>query len=357
MADFRRVVADRFGKPDVLRLVEGEPMPTPQSGEVRVAIEASGIGFTDTAVRRGKYLAYRGGTPFTPGYDLIGTVDALGPGVTSLAVGDRVADIPVVGGYASHIVRPASQLVRITKALDPAIAACVPLVWMTAWQMLVRIRPIPSGSWILIGSAGGGVGTAMLELARYLGLRTIGTCSPRDFAKVRARGGLPIDDNDSDLVGKVRATAQGGVAAAFDAMGGSSARMAHSCISPGGMFVSYGAQDLLKGTGSIFGTLVDFIHYKLLWNRPAWLGGYGISRFYLITDQRKLYPEQFEEDVRFLCEALADGRLEPPEVQRIGLSGVREAHEQLERHSVPKKFVIDMSLECDLPRVISSSCD
>ena len=345
MTQYRKIVADSFGGPDVLRLVEDAPLPVPGDGEVRVAIDAAGIGFTDTAVRRGKYFAYRDGTPFTPGYDFIGTVDALGAGVSGLQVGDRVADIPVTGSYATHIVRPASQLAPVTRELDPTIAVCVPLVWLTAWQMLVRLRPIPKGSWILVVGAGGGVGTAMLELARHLGLRAIGTCGQHDFAQVEERGGVPLDYNDPALVAKVREISGGGVAAAFDAMGGASARAAHACTVKGGMFVGYGAQDLLTGNGTLLGTMLDFARYKLLWNRPQWLGGRGMSCFYIITDHREAHPEQFDEDAAYLCNALADGTLRPPEIQRIGLSGVQAAHERLEEGSPDAKFIIDMTLE------------
>ena len=344
MRTSERIVVRAFGGPEVLELEHGAPIPDPGPGQVRVAVDAAGVGFTDTATRRGTNPGYRGGLPVTPGFDVVGTVDALGPGATDVSVGDRVADIPGTGGYATYLVRPADCLVRITPALDPAIAVCVPLIWTTAWQLLTRVRLVPRGSWVLVVGASGGVGTAMLTLAHHLGLRVIGTSSAARRPAVEAFGATAFDYRDPDLVRRVTEASGGGVAAAFDAIGGRSAERAYACVRPGGLFVGYGAQHLMSGRGSLLGTARDAARVAVLWNRPRALGGRGIaSRLYTIERQRAKHPNHYIDDVQCLCDKLADGTLPPPALDRIALSGVRAAHAALDAGANDRKFVIDMT--------------
>ncbi|MBY0392343.1 MAG: alcohol dehydrogenase catalytic domain-containing protein, partial [Novosphingobium sp.] len=117
----------RFGGPEVLQLVTEDTLPVPGPGEVRVKVLAAGTGFTDTFIRMGRYPDFKGPLPFTPGYDLVGVVDALGEGVTGPAVGTMVADMSVVGGYTQYALRPASSLVPVPEGIDPAEAVCLPL--------------------------------------------------------------------------------------------------------------------------------------------------------------------------------------------------------------------------------------
>ena len=133
-------------------------VPAPGPGEVRLRVEAAGVGYTDTILRRGRYAAYTGGLPLTPGYDVVGTIDAIGSGVTGLGIGDRVADMPVSGAYAQYLVRAADGVVPVPADLDPTLAVEVPLMWVTAWQMLSRIAPLPAGSSVLVVGASGSVG-------------------------------------------------------------------------------------------------------------------------------------------------------------------------------------------------------
>ncbi|HRD99036.1 MAG TPA: alcohol dehydrogenase catalytic domain-containing protein, partial [Rubrivivax sp.] len=110
---WHRIVIDEFGPPEVMQLRAAEELPEPQVGEVRVRVLAAGTGSTDTLVRRGQYPGVKGRLPLTPGYDWVGVVDALGPGVDGFAVGDRVADLSVTGGYTQLLCVPATRLVPV----------------------------------------------------------------------------------------------------------------------------------------------------------------------------------------------------------------------------------------------------
>src|ERR1700749_2114428 len=139
-----------FGGPEVLELAEEATIPEPGPGEVRIKVLAAGTGFTDSFIRRGRYLDFKGPLPFTPCYDLVGVVEKAGPGVSAPLEGEMVADLCVVGGYTQYAIRPARFLVPVPDGLDPAEAVCVPLAYLTALQMLTRYRRLSSGATILV---------------------------------------------------------------------------------------------------------------------------------------------------------------------------------------------------------------
>ena len=194
----------RFGGPEVLELAEEQTVPAPGPGEVRIKVLAAGTGFTDTFIRRGRYPDFKGPLPFTPGYDLVGVVETTGPDVTAPREGQLVADLCVVGGYSQYAIRPARFLVPVSKGVDPAEAVCIPLAYLTAFQMLTRYRSLPRGAAILVIGASGTVGMALLDLARHSGLETIGTCSAANTPAVEHFGAVAIDYRAGDFVAAVR---------------------------------------------------------------------------------------------------------------------------------------------------------
>src|SRR5271166_6497264 len=133
---WQHVIISRFGGPEVLQVVEESAIPEPGPGDVRIKVLAAGTGFTDTMIRRGRYPDFKGPLPFTPGYEIVGMVDEAGPGVAEPRVGEIVADLCVVGGYAQYAVRPARFLVPVPDGVDTAEAVCIPLAYLTGFQML-----------------------------------------------------------------------------------------------------------------------------------------------------------------------------------------------------------------------------
>src|SRR5580658_8270880 len=183
---WQRIRISRFGGPEVLQLAEETTIPDPGPGEVRIKVVAAGTGFTDSFIRRGRYPDFKGPLPFVPGYELVGIVEKAGPGVAAPREGELVADLCVVGGYAQHAIRPADWLVRVPEGVDLAEAVCIPLAYLTAFQMLTRYRRLAPGATILVVGASGTVGTALLDLARHYGLKAIGTCSAANMAIVES---------------------------------------------------------------------------------------------------------------------------------------------------------------------------
>src|SRR5271157_6411069 len=195
----------RFGGPEVLETTEEATIPEPGPGEVRIKVLAAGTGFTDTMIRRGRYPDFKGPLPFTPGYEIVGVVEKTGAGVAAPREGETVADLCVVGGYTQYAIRPARFLVPVPDGVDPAEAVCIPLAYLTAFQMLTRYRRLPPGATILVIGASGTVGTALLDLARHLRLKAIGTCSAANMPIVESFGATAIDYRAGDFVSAVRA--------------------------------------------------------------------------------------------------------------------------------------------------------
>src|SRR6266498_965753 len=165
----KRVVVERYGGPEVLKMVD-EDDPRPGPGEVRVRVLAAGVSFSDALIRAGTYL---GGPkpPFTPGYELVGVVEALGPGCGRLREGDRVGALTVWGADAERVCIPEEYAVEVPEDLDPAEVVSLVFPYMTAYQLLHRAAKAKRGEKVLVHGAAGRVGTALLELGALAGLR------------------------------------------------------------------------------------------------------------------------------------------------------------------------------------------
>src|SRR5499427_2631411 len=185
-----RILVAHYGGPDTLQLIE-EECPQPQPGHVRVKVLAAGVSLPDVLAREGVHPETPR-VPYTPGWDLVGTVDQNGEGVSGFELGQTVAAMPISGCYAQYVCVPQSKLVPVPAGLDAAEAVAVVLNYITAYQMLHRSAKARPGQRILIHGASGGVGTALLQLGRLVGLEMYGTCSSRGASAVSELGGVPI---------------------------------------------------------------------------------------------------------------------------------------------------------------------
>src|SRR6516225_7104780 len=183
----RVVQVRRFGSPDELEVVDA-PLPTADRGEVRVRVLASSVEYTDVTIRRHMYPWVRRRPPFVMGYDVIGEINQLGDGVSGFQVGDRVADLTVVGSNAAYRTLRADHLTRVPTAVDVAEAAALILSWTTAYQLLHRAARVQRGQRVLVHGAAGAVGQALLVLGRLAGLELWGTARGVHAALIRELG-------------------------------------------------------------------------------------------------------------------------------------------------------------------------
>jgi NADPH:quinone reductase-like Zn-dependent oxidoreductase len=341
---WQRVRIFRFGGPEVLELAEETTIPDPGPGEVRIKVLAAGTGFTDSFIRRGRYPDFKGPLPFTPGYDLVGAVDKAGPDVTAPREGQIVADLCVVGGYAQYAIRPARFLVSVPDGVDLPEAVCIPLAYLTAFQMLTRYRRFSPGETILVIGASGTVGTGLLDLARHFGLKAIGTCSAANIAAVEQFGAVAVDYRAGDFVASVRKLMAGringvGVDAAFDAIGGSHFERSFACLAPGGILIGYGSQTMAIGHENIIAAGLGLARLKL-WGALSFLFRGRHARWYSITDRRRSHPEEFKADMAALFELLRNGAIHPVVVGREPLAAAKDVHTRIDAGGFGGKIVL-----------------
>ena len=337
-----------FGGPDVMELVNHPTLPEPGPDEVRIKVLAAGTGFTDIFIRRGRYPDYKGPVPFTPGYDIVGIVDKVGPGVTSPREGEMVADLCVVGGYTQYAIRPARFLVPVPDGVDPAEAVCIPLAYLTAFQMLTRYRQLPPGATILAIGASGTVGTALLDLARHFGLNAIGTCSAANMPVVESFGAKAVDYRAGDFVEAVRKlTAEkpnerrgrAGVDAAFDAMGGAHFTRSFACLGSGGLLVGYGSQTMADGKEGLLSAGLGLARLYL-WGALSFLFSGRRAVWYSITARRTKQPEEFKADMATLFGLLRDHAIHPVVIDRLPLESARDVHNRIDSGGLGGKIVL-----------------
>ncbi len=321
-------------------LLRTRELPAPGPAQALVAVEASGVSFAEQSMRRGRYPG-QPRFPFVPGYDLVGTVIATGPGVDPALTGRRVAAMTKTGGWASHALLPAADLVPVPDGLDPAEAETLVVNGVTAWQMLHRKARVRPGGTILVLGANGGVGTTLVQLAALHGVRVIGTASARHHDALRALGALPLDYADPDLAVRVRELAPGGVDAAFDHLGGVSLHRCWQLLAPGGTLVSYAIAAKVAEGGSIypafFATLARLVTWDLLRNGKR-------ATFYDLWSghrlRRRAFRARTHEDLTTVLTLLADGALTAQVAARIPLARAAEAMLLAESHTVRGKVVL-----------------
>lgn len=322
-------------------MAEEPTIPEPGPGEVRIKVLAAGTGFTDTMIRRGRYPDFKGPLPFTPGYEIVGVVEKVGAGVADPLEGEMVADLCVVGGYAQYAIRPSRWLVPVPDGIDPSAAVCIPLAYLTAFQMLTRCRKLPSGATILAIGASGTVGTALLDLARHLGLKAIGTCSAANLGVIERFGAAAVDYRAADFVSSVRrlSPARAGVDIAFDAIGGAHFSRSFACLAPRGLLVGYGSQTMAVGRESLIAAGFGLARLKL-WSTASFLLQGRSALFYSITSRRSTHPEEFKADMVTLFQLLRTGAIQPAVIERLPLVAAGEVHARIDRGGLGGKIVL-----------------
>lgn len=324
-------------EPDGL-LVTQRDLPAPGAGHALVRVEASGVSFAEQQMRRGKYYdqpAY----PFVPGYDLVGTVTAVGTAVDPGLIGTRVAALTKIGGWASHVVLDAADLVTVPASLDAAEAETFVVNGITAWQMLFRTAKVRAGQTVLVHGANGGVGSTLVQLARANGIHVIGTASARNAEAVRTLGASWVDYR-GDVPQQVRALAPDGVDAVFDHVGGSGITASFALLAPHGTLVSYGTAATKNDTGNSRLPVLKLLGRILLWNalpnkRSAYFFNLWAGR-----RNRAAFRARITADLGQVFDLAARGDLRAQVAARVPLAEAARAMELAESGTVVGKVVI-----------------
>ena len=326
----------RFGGPDGLEVVDA-PLPTAGRGEVRVRVLASGLEYTDVVIRRHLYpqtMLRR--PPFVLGYDVVGEIDQLGDGVRGFQLGERVADLTVLGSNASYRTLRPSDLTRVPAGVDAAEAAALILSWTTAYQLLHRSARVQPGQRVLVQGAAGAVGQSLLVLGKLAGLELWGTARGAHAALIRELGSTPIDYQREDFTRVV----PGGFDVVFDGIGEDDYRRSFAALKRGGLLCAFGYTAGVQAQRRLL-TLLMWIARVYLWRGLlSWLPGGKRLRVYSINVMRALHPAWFREDLERLFGLLATRAIRPRVAERISFGEVGEAHRRLEAGGLDGKLVL-----------------
>jgi NADPH2:quinone reductase len=292
----KAVYVEKFGGPE--NLINGDiPQPQPGPGQALVKIAATGVNFIDVYFRIGLYPAT---PPVVLGSEGAGTVEAVGPDVTNVRVGERVAYAMARGSYAEYAVVPAWQLVKIPDSLDFQKAAAAMLQGMTAHYLTHSTYPLKSGDSCLIHAAAGGTGRLLVQMAKMRGARVTGTVGDEEKARQAKEAGADevIIYTKEDFVAKVKGTMN----VVYDSVGKSTFNQSLDCLRPRGMMVSFGnasgpvpdfAPLVLSQKGSLFLTRPSLAHYSSTPEELAWRANdvlNWISQGKLKLHIHKVYP-------------------------------------------------------------------
>lgn len=340
----RRVVIHRAGAHDQLKLEAFEASP-PGPGEVAIRVRAAGVNYADVVVRMGLYASAKHyvGWPITPGFEVAGEIEAIGEGVSGMAVGDRVFAVTRFGGYTSRLVVPRHQAWPVPEGLALPEAAGLPAVFGTAWFALHFLAHPRPGDRVLVHSAAGGVGGSAVQLARAAGCEVVGVVgAPHKVAVARGLGCHHVIDKSSEpLWPRAEDISGRGYDVVLDANGVSTLADSYAHLRPAGKLVVYGFASMLPRTGGRPRWL------KLAWD---WLRTPRFSPLELTTSSRSVLAfnlsylfdrtELMAEAMGLLSEMVADGRFRPLATTACPFDEVARAHRDLESGQTVGKLVL-----------------
>ena len=298
-----------FGDPSVIEIVETD-LPEPDFGQVRIAVHAAGVNPVDVHVRAGSYPLL-GEPPFTLGWDVAGVVDAVAPGISAFAVGDRVLGLvgfpAAAGTHADYVVADHNQLVAVPESLGIEEAGALPMAGLTAWQAVVGIAGVGPGDTVLVPRAAGGVGHLAVQIAAARGARVIAVATAAKHELLRDLGAAQVVDYTTEDV----ASAVSGVDVVLDLLGGEHAATYAGTLRPGGLFVPVMPGNVDEAAAAALG-----VRYAGLLVRPS------------------------AADLRSLAELVALGRLRVLVQEALPLADVAKAHELVGGGHVTGKVVL-----------------
>ncbi|KUL20686.1 medium chain dehydrogenase/reductase family protein [Streptomyces regalis] len=328
-------------EPEGLQIRHGA-VPAAGPGQVVIRMEATGVSFAEQQMRRGRYYD-QPPFPFVPGYDLVGTVQATGEGVEPGLAGTRVAALVKVGGWASHVLVDAADVVPVPDGIGAAAAETLVVNGITAWQMLHRKARVRAGHTVVVHGANGGVGSVLVQLAQAAGAQVIGTASERHHDALRERGVVPVDYRADDVAARIRALApRGGVHAVFDHVGGRGIVDSWRLLAPGGTLVSYGSASTRDAEGSKQWPVLKLLLRVWTWNA---LPNRRRAYFFNVWAGRALAKNRFRArlrtDLTQVFAALQRGEVSAQIAAQLPLARAAQALRLAESGTVAGKVVLN----------------
>ncbi|TNE46652.1 MAG: zinc-binding dehydrogenase [Deltaproteobacteria bacterium] len=344
MSSLQKVMIHKSGSYEQLR-VEAFSKQELMPSDVRVSVHAVGVNYADCVVRMGLYEPAKKymGWPITPGFEVAGVVTEVGDEVSSFAPGDRVIAVTRFGGYTSELVVSEHQVFVLPDNLSMEEGASIMTVFLTAYYAIANLAACHKGQRVLIHSAAGGVGSALVQLARNLGCFTVGVVGASHKVDYPLELGADhvIDKSKEDLWGKARTLSPDGYHAIFDANGVSTLQQSKEHLASPGRLVIYGFHSMLpkdRGRPNWLKLAWDYLRTPRF--SPLELTGsnhavMGFNLAYLFEE-----IEMMQESVSYLLQEFAEERLAAPQITTYPLQQVAEAHKALESAQTIGKLIL-----------------
>lgn len=306
----RQVWISRKGGPEVLEVREASD-PQPREQELRIRVRASGVNFADIMARMGMYPDAPP-LPCVVGYEVAGVVDGVGRGAEGYAAGDRVLAFTRFGGYSDVVCVPSAMARPLPNGLSFEEGAAIPVNYLTAWVMLVRLGNLQADETVLVHAAAGGVGQAALQIALWRGAQVIGTASASKHARLRELGVAHcIDYTREDFEREVMRFTKGrGVDLAIDAVGGRSFRRSYRVLAPMGRLFCFGVSSAARGMRlsplTLFRALAGMPFFHPVWLMDQNRGVFGTNMGHLWEEMERL-----QGDVDQILACMREGHFRP----------------------------------------------
>jgi len=328
MTTNNRIIYTKPGGIDSLKLIE-EPIPVAGANEVLIKVSAVGVAYGDVLLRVGVIPGFK--FPVTPGYDIVGNIVAIGPGATKFKAGDYVGSYCGTGGYTTYICLLESKLVTVPDHLTPAEAVVAILNYTTAYELLIKVAGLKAGDSALMHGAAGGVGTAVLQLAKIYGIKIYGTVSTAKIPIVEKEGGIPIDYTKKDFVKEIKRLTGKGVDAVFDPISGTHLFRSDKVLNAKGTLIWFGASSTVAGEGNpILKLIKSLIPYLLLKLTPSG------KHYKLLTKTTGV-----NEDIATMFKLLGERKIKPIIAKIFPLKEAAKAQTMLEKERPVGKIILE----------------
>jgi NADPH:quinone reductase-like Zn-dependent oxidoreductase len=338
----RALVITQHGPPEVLKVLD-RPDPAVGPGEVRIAVKAAGLNFSDLLARVGMYPDAPK-PPCVIGYEVAGDVESVGEGVESVGPGDRVISGSRFGGQAELVVAREADVIPLPEAWSYEKGAALPVVYATAYAGMIRYGNVLEGERVLIHAAAGGVGIAATQLGKHLGAELYGTASASKHDAVRGFGiEHPIDYHSQDFVKEIRRITgeKKPLDLVMDAVGGNSFRKSWSLLRAGGRLVAFGISEGGGGERREIGKAL-----KMLATTPIFpaLSMMRDSKSVIGLNMLTLWDakQSLDELIGPLRDWIADGSLRPVVAKEFRLDDGAAAHRYVHERSNVGKVVLTL---------------
>ncbi|KAI1449079.1 protein indc11 [Annulohypoxylon stygium] len=313
----RKVVITEFGDVDVLKVVD-DICPDPPAGHIQIAVEYAGFNGADVNMRKGIY-PFQKKAPLTPGYCLVGTVRANGPGCTAFDVGDVVGMMTKYDADATLVNQPEKYAVKIPSGVDLLQATAMVSDWFTAYAMVKHTAKVSRGMKVFVHGMSGAVGCGLMVLCKLQGAEVYGTASARNHDEIRTYGATPFVYTDKLWIERMKDL--GGADVVFDPLGFESFDESHSILSTNGFLVAYGNNKSVLEDGqtrSPWGPIMKMMARNLNFMCGKHATFFGISRDW----------PTYRDDIEALLQMVKAGTIKAPIKNQWDMEDIKIAHQQ-----------------------------